>query len=270
MRDFYVYTYTDPRNGDIIYVGKGCGERHLYHWKYGNPSNSHFDRKLAKIRKQKLEPEINIVFTSKDEDEVYELEEFLIKEIGRTIDGGTLCNIVLGGKGHPTLDLPDDFYEKLGKQTDKSIADEYGISNASAVTRIRVAMGVDTYKRFSKEMDLESNKYVWADEHLSLLGTLPDLEVANMIGISKSSVRRKRLELGILSSKNKTPYKLSDKYRSWDNARVFINDITGETLRVSVNELADILECDQRSVRNLIPEYSYRKTFKGWRCMEDE
>ena len=29
--DFYVYKYIDPRNNQIIYIGKGKGNRRFYH-----------------------------------------------------------------------------------------------------------------------------------------------------------------------------------------------------------------------------------------------
>lgn len=269
MREFKVYTYTDPRNNQIIYVGKGCGERHLFHWKYGNPQNNHFDRKLNKIRAAGLKPLVKIVHTTKDESEAYELEELLIREIGRYRDGGTLCNITLGGEGHSILDLPEEFYSKLGKQTDRSLANEYNLKHASTVTKIRKDKGIPVFKRFNEDFELKGNSFVWKDSDIKLLGTMKDLDVANLLGIGKSTVRRKRSSLGIPSHCGKKEYSLKDKHKSWSLKRNYINDFTGERKFMSVDELQELTGCCHRSARRTIVTSKYRKPIQGWR-LENE
>jgi hypothetical protein len=56
---YYVYLYSDPRNGRPFYVGKGCGSRVLAHdWGRGNDRT---ERRLSSIRRAGLQPTIEIL-----------------------------------------------------------------------------------------------------------------------------------------------------------------------------------------------------------------
>jgi hypothetical protein len=116
MNKYYVYFHKNPTNGEVFYVGKGCGSRayvnanrgkHYFNYvrKYGNP--------IVEIVKDNL--------TSL---ESIELEKKLISEIGRRdLKKGTLINSTNGGEyGVVGLIHTDDSklkmsHSKKGKQS---------------------------------------------------------------------------------------------------------------------------------------------------------
>jgi len=96
MEDKRFYVYVHYCNNKLIYIGKGTGKRYLSkdyrnkHW--NNTVNKHKDLSCF------------IVCDSMKETDAYELEEFLISEIGLN----NLTNISLGGENFGT-------YDKSGK-----------------------------------------------------------------------------------------------------------------------------------------------------------
>ena len=102
--DFYVYMYCKP-NGTPFYVGKGKEDRWEYHIKQAKKQRTTDGNKLKintirKILKQGNEPLIKFIDTDLSEEQAFELEEFLISEIGRIDLGtGTLTNLTNGGEG---------------------------------------------------------------------------------------------------------------------------------------------------------------------------
>ena len=100
---FYVYVYRDPRltkNKQPVYVGKGVGDRAWYHWNKRVRHNKGFGAFLALLRREKLEPIIEIVKDGLDEAEAFYEEMNLIALFGRRDLGtGTLFNLTDGGEG---------------------------------------------------------------------------------------------------------------------------------------------------------------------------
>jgi hypothetical protein len=108
MNNFYIYIYLDQRKSgrycyndvcflfEPIYVGKGKNKR----IKNINGRNPFFKNKINKIKNLELEPIVFKLFENLSEKVSFELEEKLIKEIGR-IDLGTgpLLNMTDGGEG---------------------------------------------------------------------------------------------------------------------------------------------------------------------------
>lgn len=106
--DFYVYVYRDPFTMAPFYIGKGLNGRadqHLMEAKdeRNTPENYYNSFKLRKIRKildQGKDPIIERVCEGMTEDDAFELEVFLISEIGRRVlDEGPLTNLTDGGEG---------------------------------------------------------------------------------------------------------------------------------------------------------------------------
>lgn len=100
---FYVYIYRDPRltkNKQPVYVGKGTGDRAWYHWTKRVRHNKGFGAFLALLRREKLEPIVEIVKDGLDEAEAFYEEMHLIALFGRRDLGtGTLFNLTDGGEG---------------------------------------------------------------------------------------------------------------------------------------------------------------------------
>lgn len=100
---FYVYVYKDPRptkQHQVVYVGKGTGDRMHVHWTKRVVKNKGFGAFLALLRRAHLEPVIEKVAEFEDEAEAFVEEMRLIALYGRRdLNTGTLFNLTDGGEG---------------------------------------------------------------------------------------------------------------------------------------------------------------------------
>jgi hypothetical protein len=100
---FYVYVYRDPRptkQRQVVYVGKGTGDRMYKHWKKRVSQNKGFGAFLALLRRLDLEPIIEKVSEFDDEADAFVEEMRLIALYGRRdTKTGTLFNLTDGGEG---------------------------------------------------------------------------------------------------------------------------------------------------------------------------
>ena len=99
MSEFYVYIYWNPLKNLPFYVGKGKNERAFDHLQKSCKQNRHKFNTIQKIREAGLEPKITLAWTGNDETFAFRVEKFLIALWKRTIDGGILVNLTLGGEG---------------------------------------------------------------------------------------------------------------------------------------------------------------------------
>ena len=124
---YYVYVYKDPRptkNQQVVYVGKGIGDRAWYHWNKRVLGNKGFGAFLALLRQEKLEPIIEIVRDGLEEAEAFYEEMKLIELYGRRdIRTGTLFNLTDGGEGLSGVIRTDEWRENISKalSTDEQI-----------------------------------------------------------------------------------------------------------------------------------------------------
>jgi len=99
--EYYVYQLIDPRTNDIFYIGKGQEKRMYQHVdavkrnKIPNGSNTKLGNKIKKILILGLKIKYKKVFITEIEQEAYDKEKQLIKEIGLE----NLCNLTYGGEG---------------------------------------------------------------------------------------------------------------------------------------------------------------------------
>lgn len=93
---YYVYVYSDPRDGVPFYVGKGKGDRAYKHLKETKDNTENYLKycKIKSLLNGGVAPDIQIVFASDDEEACLQVEAELIARHGRKVDGGTLTNIV--------------------------------------------------------------------------------------------------------------------------------------------------------------------------------
>src|ERR1051325_4667097 len=76
--NYYVYAYFDPRNYEMLYVGKGRGSRKNAH--VPNKLGSDKERQIHEIKRAGLEPLIRVVAAKLTEDQAYLVEKALIWE----------------------------------------------------------------------------------------------------------------------------------------------------------------------------------------------
>lgn len=79
--NYYVYAYFDPRNYEMLYVGKGRGSRKHAH--LPNKLGTAKERQIHEIKRAGLEPLIRVVATKLTEDQAYLVEKALIWRSGR-------------------------------------------------------------------------------------------------------------------------------------------------------------------------------------------
>jgi hypothetical protein len=93
---FYVYVLIDPRNDEIFYVGKGCGNRHAAHlkeWKAGRVVNADKFARIGEIVRSGHKPMSKIVMDGLQERRAFAEEAILIANLGIS----NLTNLVHGG-----------------------------------------------------------------------------------------------------------------------------------------------------------------------------
>lgn len=116
---YYVYIYKDPRptkNQQVVYVGKGMGDRAWYHWKKRVRGNKGFGAFLALLRQEKLEPIIEIAREGLEEAEAFYEEMKLIEVYGRRDLGtGTLFNLTDGGEGLAGVIRTDEWRKNISE-----------------------------------------------------------------------------------------------------------------------------------------------------------
>ena len=136
---FYVYVYKDPRptkNQQVVYVGKGMGDRAWYHWNKRIKHNKGFGAFLALLRREKLEPIIEIVKDGLDEAEAFYEEMALIALYGRRdLKTGTLFNLTDGGEGFSGAVRTEEWKNNISK----SLLTEEQVSRNSSAARDRWA-----------------------------------------------------------------------------------------------------------------------------------
>jgi len=108
--NYYIYIYLDPRKSgqycykdfcflsEPMYIGKGKGKRYK---EVGSKKRSQlFINKINKIKQSGLEPIVFKLYENLNENQSFELEKNLIKEIGRIdLNFGSLLNMTDGGEG---------------------------------------------------------------------------------------------------------------------------------------------------------------------------
>lgn len=90
MLKYYVYVYSDPRDGKPFYIGKGQGDRYLAH--LNEQSEKSKVRKIAEIRQAGKEPKIDILRYGLSDSEAHLVEAAAIDLVGRP----PLTNIMSG------------------------------------------------------------------------------------------------------------------------------------------------------------------------------
>lgn len=108
-KEFFVYQHKRIDDGIVFYIGKGTVKRGTFARAYVTKGRSKFWQAI--VAKHGLAVEIIESFDS--EEEAFDKERELIALHKRHSEGGTLCNMTLGGDGHVGLPVSQQAREKL-------------------------------------------------------------------------------------------------------------------------------------------------------------
>ncbi|NVL49860.1 hypothetical protein F2S72_08920 [Pseudomonas syringae pv. actinidiae] len=93
----------------------------------------------------------------------------------------------------------------LGTMTDQAVADRIG-GKADAIREKRLALGIKAFKPASSPVKGKPRpNFNWTEQAISLLGTKPDKQVAQELGLATTTVALKRRSLGIGGLKSRRP-----------------------------------------------------------------
>jgi len=96
--NFFIYCYICPVRSEVIYIGKGSGNRHLVHLR--RKDKHPLTQRIQWIRNQGLEPVIDFICQGVDEEFAFLVEQEAIAKYGRKDLGkGPLLNLTDGGDG---------------------------------------------------------------------------------------------------------------------------------------------------------------------------
>ena len=110
-RSYFVYFHRRKDTGEVFYVGKGTRtNKKQYERAYTADNRSKF---WLRIVGKCGGYDVVIVADYFSETDAFSLERNLIAKHGRRIDGGTLCNLTLGGEGHSGLSPNNETRSKL-------------------------------------------------------------------------------------------------------------------------------------------------------------
>ena len=157
---YYVYIYKDPRptkNQQVVYVGKGTGDRDLSHWSRGS-HNKPLQDFLSHLRQRGLEPIRQRVLETEDEQEAFKKEIELIALYGRrNIGTGTLFNLTDGGEGVSGVIKTAAHKENDKNNSLKNWADP--VYREKVVAAQKRVQGTEE----ARSMKSEASKRTWAD-----------------------------------------------------------------------------------------------------------
>ena len=152
---FCVYVYTNPVTNLPFYVGKGSGLRHKVHLKKSH--NEGVNGVISELRELNVEPRVDVVLKTDNEEVAYDVEYHLITSYGLSSEGGILCNVSKNRKV-PTRKNPsyqkilEDSKELLGDLPDEDLGSIIGISK-STVNRYRRNLGVESSRKTKLNLD---------------------------------------------------------------------------------------------------------------------
>ena len=108
-KKFFIYQHKTADTMTVFYIGKGSLKQGGFDRAYVTKRRSKFWQAI--VAKHGLV--VEIIESFQTEEEAFEMERKLIAFYKRRSDGGTLCNMTLGGDGHLGLPVSPSAREKL-------------------------------------------------------------------------------------------------------------------------------------------------------------
>jgi len=168
MNNFYIYVYLDSRNPgkhcydnicflyEPIYIGKGKDKRYKSLSK--NKRNKYFIRKINKIKQSGLEPFVFKLYENLNEQQSFELEIKLIKEIGRVdLKTGVLVNMTDGGEGISGQVFSDEHKIKMSNSV-IGVKNHFFGKHHSKKTKMKMSQ-IRKNKFINGELNLKGEKH---------------------------------------------------------------------------------------------------------------
>ena len=263
---FYVYEYRHPVTKMPFYVGKGRNSRYKQHL---NKSSKAMMAEIASIRDSELEPEVERVFFSNNENVVLSVEEHLITSYGLRKHGGLLVNELKKSGSNTRVVIPEDVVSLLGTMPDVELAEKTGF-NWSTLRDYRRANNIKSFREATKGTSEFGNRFKNDTNTYTLYDTNGNKVsgdrycILDVTGIDTCSLgdllkgNRKHI-LGWFLEK---PSEFTiTKY----SVRDLMND-TGETFQGTYHEMSECLGFRMQSCRNLFTGKS--GSLYGWRLVK--
>lgn len=265
MEEFYVYEYRYPDTKIPFYVGKGCGKRYLQH-QYKSKNNNRFVRSvIEKLRRRGLEPEIERIFFTSNEDVALMVEEHLIRSYGLRDDGGLLCNFSIGGKGNKKYKFSEESMSLLGKVNDQVIADREGCCRET-VGYTRRGLGIpkcEDKPNQSLPPDMGGwNKVIVPDDIRERLKTTSIRKLEKETGITRTVLNRTAHEMGLKDAMTT----VKNKDLSGEKIYTFQHE-NGDVFIGHRYEFATMLKMPVGDIYGFLKGHD--KTRKGWRILNE-
>lgn len=177
--DYYVYGLFAEEV--CFYVGKGREDRKVEHFRdfknHNKAVNPLMYNKLRSLQEKKITPYIKVFVENVTEEEALEHEKVIIAKYKRRVDGGTLCNILLGGNQPPSY---TELIEIKGEEEVNRIRKQQVITTAKTIYKrnegkikqfellmsqnmmlkdiaIELQVSTETLRRWSKNYDILIN-----------------------------------------------------------------------------------------------------------------
>jgi transposase len=192
--DYYVYGLFAEEV--CFYVGKGREDRKVEHFRDFKNRNKAVNplmyNKLRSLQEKKITPYIKVFVENVTEEEALEHEKVIIAKYKRRVDGGTLCNILLGGNQPPSYTelietKGEEEVKRIRRQQVKTTAKTIYKRNESKIKQFELLMSqnmmlkdiandlqvsTETLRRWSKNYNIPINhngKTKRIKEHLNSL-----------------------------------------------------------------------------------------------------
>lgn len=212
---YYVYEIIDPRNNEIIYVGKGKNNRYLTHEKIAKynkkPINAKLNNKLKKIIKLNLKPIYVFINKNLSEDDAYNIENETTINIG--LDN--LCNLKHGGTNGAKFS--EETRNKMKKAA--ALRDKSCYSNSERNKKISIAKtGISPSEKTKEKIRKHHEEHLKGKTYVEIYGEKKAKEIKEKIAQKNTGKKRtenfKREQSLRFSGKNNPMFgkKQSDKH----------------------------------------------------------
>ena len=178
---FYVYEWYIKETDEIIYVGKGCGNRYKV-----RKHNQFFNEMIKRV-----DCESRVIKHFESEQEAFDYEYIRIRELKDK--GQCVCNIYEGGKGGTQSWWTDDLREKYSKnnvmksenqrmrmRTNNPMSNPKVAEKANGQKRRKVMIGENTYnsiKDAKEQLGISySNIITWSKKGITPNGEICFIE----------------------------------------------------------------------------------------------